>query len=179
MPGLDVWRPADSLESAFAWVCAVERNDGPSALVFSRQNLPYLKEVTRSAEDIRRGGYIVLEGGAHPELILMATGSEVQLALKAHAELSAQGVDVRVVSMPCVEAFERQDAAWKEHVLPSELPRVAIEAGVGESWYRYVGREGAVISLERYGESAPAQELFNYFGFTVERIVKTVRDVLA
>lgn len=179
MPGLDVWRPADTLESAFAWVCAVERNNGPSALIFSRQNLPFLKESNRSGKDIRRGGYIVRDSGDEPEAILIATGSEVALALQAQDLLASKGVDVRVVSMPCTEVFDRQDAAWQERVLPNELPRVAIEAGISDFWRKYVGLDGRVIGIDVYGESAPAGELFKHFGFTAERVAEAVRDVLS
>lgn len=179
MPGLDVWRPADTLESAFAWVCAVERNNGPSALIFSRQNLPFLKESNRSGKDIRRGGYIVRDSGDEPEAILIATGSEVALALQAQDLLASKGVDVRVVSMPCTEVFDRQDAAWQERVLPNELPRVAIEAGISDFWRKYVGLDGRVIGIDVYGESAPASELFKHFGFTAERVAEAVRDVLS
>ena len=179
MPGLDVWRPADTLESAYAWICAVERNNGPSALIFSRQNLPFLKESERTGKDIRRGGYIVRDSGDEPEAILIATGSEVTLALQAQDMLASQGVDVRVVSMPSTEVFDRQDAAWQEHVLPNELPRVAVEAGISDFWRKYVGLDGKVIGIDVYGESAPAGELFKHFGFTAERVAEAVRAVLS
>jgi len=179
MPGLDVWRPADTLESAYAWVCAVEKNNGPSALIFSRQNLPFLADSARSGKDIRRGGYIVRDSGDEPEVVLIATGSEVALALQAQEHLASEGIDVRVVSIPCTEVFDRQDAAWHEHVLPSELPRVAIEAGVSDFWRKYVGLDGQVIGIDVYGESAPANALFNHFGFTKERVAEAVRAVLS
>jgi len=179
MPGLDVWRPADTLESAYAWVCAVERNNGPSALVFSRQNLPYLKDSTREGKDIRRGGYIVRDSGDEPEAILIATGSEVTLALQAQDLLASKGIDVRVVSMPCSEVFDRQDKEWHEHVLPNALPRVAVEAGISDFWHKYVGLDGKVIGIDVYGESAPAGELFKHFGFTAERVAEAVRAVLS
>jgi transketolase len=179
MPGLDVWRPADTLESAYAWMCAVERNNGPSALIFSRQNLPFLKESERTGKDIRRGGYIVRDSGDEPEAILIATGSEVTLALQAQDILASQGVDVRVVSMPSTEVFDRQDAAWQEHVLPNELPRVAVEAGISDFWRKYVGLDGKVIGIDVYGESAPAGELLKHFGFTAERVAEAVRAVLS
>lgn len=179
MPGLDVWRPADTLESAYAWVCAVEKNNGPSALIFSRQNLPFLADSARSGKDIRRGGYIVRDSGDEPEVVLIATGSEVALALQAQEHLASEGIDVRVVSIPCTEVFDRQDAAWHEHVLPSELPRVAIEAGVSDFWRKYVGLDGQVIGIDVYGESAPANALFKHFGFTKERVAEAVRAVLS
>jgi len=179
IPGLDVWRPADTLESAYAWVCAVERNNGPSALVFSRQNLPYLKDSAREGKDIRRGGYIVRDSGDEPEAVLIATGSEVTLALQAQDLLASKGIDVRVVSMPCTEVFDRQDAEWHERVLPNELPRIAIEAGTSDFWHKYVGLDGKVIGIDVYGESAPAGELFKHFGFTAERVAESVRAVLS
>ena len=184
MPGMDVWRPADTLETAFAWVSAVEHSygphAGPSALVFSRQNLPYLADSTRTSDDIRRGAYVLKEAAAGAAVaVLLATGSEVQLALQAQKTLAESGIPVRVVSMPCTEAFDRQDAAWRAQVLPAGIPRVAIEAGVSDLWRKYVGLEGAVVGIDTYGESAPAGELFKHFGFTVERVVEAVRSVLS
>jgi len=179
IPGLDVWRPADALESAYAWVCGVERNNGPSALIFSRQNLPYLKDSEREGKDIRRGAYVVRDSGEEPEAVLIATGSEVSLALQAQDLLASKGIDVRVVSMPCSQVFDRQDVAWQESVLPNELPRVAIEAGVSDFWRKYVGLDGKVIGIDVYGESAPAGELFKHFGFTAERVAEAVRAVLS
>jgi transketolase len=180
LPGLDVWRPADTLESALAWACAVERNNGPSALIFSRQNLPYVADSPRSAHDIRRGGYILREAATGtPQAVLLATGSEIQLALQAQELLATDGVAVRVVSMPCTAAFDRQDAEWKARVLPQGLPRVAVEAGVSDLWRKYVGLEGAVIGIDTFGESAPAGALFKHFGFTVDRVAAAVRSVLS
>ncbi len=180
MPGLDVWRPADTLESALAWVCAVERNNGPSALVFSRQNLPYLADSQRTAADIRRGGYVLRDpANGKPVAVIIATGSEVALALQTQDQLAAAGIAVRVVSMPATTVFDRQDAAWRERVLPAGLPRVAVEAGVTGLWHKYVGLHGRVIGIDTYGESAPAGVLFQYFGFTVERVAEAVRAVLS
>ena len=180
MPNMDVWRPADTLESAFAWVCAVERNDGPSSLVFSRQNLPYLADSPRTAADIRKGGYVLREpAGGAAVAVIIATGSEVALALQAQDALAADGIHVRVVSMPSTTVFDRQDAAWQAQVLPRGLPRVAVEAGVTGLWHKYVGLEGRVIGIDTYGESAPAATLFKHFGFTVERVAEAVRAVLS
>ncbi len=180
MPNMDVWRPADTLESALSWVCAVERNDGPSSLVFSRQNLPYLADSARTAADIRKGGYILREpAGGTAVAVIIATGSEVALAMQAQDALAADGVHVRVVSMPSTTVFDRQDAAWQAQVLPRGLPRVAVEAGVTGLWHKYVGLEGRVIGIDTYGESAPAATLFKHFGFTVERVAEAVRAVLS
>ncbi|MDE3009788.1 MAG: transketolase [Pseudomonadota bacterium] len=180
MPGLDVWRPADTLESAYAWICAVERNDGPSALVFSRQNLPYLADSARSGDDLRRGGYVLREAAnGKPQAVLIATGSEVALALQAQEALALDGIAVRVVSMPSTSVFDRQAADWQARVLPRGLPRVAVEAGSSDLWRKYVGLEGRVIGLDRFGESAPAGALFKLFGFSVERVAAAVRDALS
>ncbi|MBE0365218.1 transketolase [Pseudoalteromonas ulvae UL12] len=170
-PNLDNWRPCDQVESAVAWKAAIERKDGPTSLIFSRQNLA---QQTRSAEqlaNVAKGGY-VLSCDGNPEIILIATGSEVQLAQDSAAELRAQGKQVRVVSMPSTDVFEAQDAAYKESVLPAAISRrVAIEAGIADYWYKYVGLNGAVIGMTTFGESAPAGELFKHFGFTVDNIV--------
>ncbi|WP_217125256.1 transketolase [Hydrogenophilus thiooxidans] len=178
IPNLDVWRPADALETAVAWTAAIERADGPTALVLSRQNLPKIHRDPANVEHIMRGGYVVAE---FPVLrvVLIATGSEVALALKAAEQLSQMMVGCRVVSMPCVEVFERQPAAYRDSVLPPDLPRIAIEAAEPTLWYKYVGLNGAVIGIDRFGESGPANQLFTHFGFTVDRIVAAVRDVMA
>ena len=185
MPNMDVWRPCDALETLAGWIAAVERADGPSSLLLSRQNLPHQKrqfaDTAAAVAAIRRGGYVLADSAGARALIL-ATGSEVALALAAQAKLAEEGIAVRVVSMPCTEAFDRQEPAWREAVLPRGMPRVAIEAGVSDGWYKYVGaadsRQGAVVGIDRYGESAPAGELFKYFGFTVENVVKTVKGIL-
>ena len=179
IPNLDVWRPCDSLETAVAWAAALERRDGPTALLLSRQNLPYCRRA--SSQLVRRGGY-VLADASDAKAVLIATGSEVQLALAAQKSLAEGGVPVRVVSMPSTNAFDRQEAAYRAAVLPPGLPRVAIEAGVTDSWRKYVGAaddaRGAVVGLDRFGESAPAGELFRHFGFTAEHIVKVARSVI-
>jgi transketolase len=179
IPHLDVWRPCDEVETIAAWSAAVFRQDGPSALLLSRQVLPAQRRDADALAAVARGGYVLAEppGGA-PRAVLLATGSEVQLAVEAQARLHADGIPVRVVSMPCTSVFDRQDAAYRARVLPPGVPRVAVEAGVSEYWRRYVGLEGAVVGIDRYGESAPAPELFQRFGFTPERVAGAVRTVL-
>jgi transketolase len=179
IPHLDVWRPCDEVETIAAWSSAVSRRDGPTALLLSRQALPAQRRDATTLAAVARGGYVLSElpGGA-ALAILLATGSEVQLAVEAQARLQADGVPVRVVSLPCTSVFDRQDAAYREHVLPRGVPRVAIEAGVSEYWRRYVGLEGAVVGIDRFGESAPAPELFQRFGFTPERVAGAIRAVL-
>jgi transketolase len=178
IPNLDNWRPCDTVESAIAWEAAVKRQHGPSTLIFSRQNLPFQERSDAQIADIRRGGY-VLQEAAGARAILIATGSEIDLAVKAAASLAAQGIAVRVVSMPSTDVFDRQDAAYKASVLPKGLPRVAVEAGVTDFWYKYVGLDGAVVGIDTFGESAPAGVLFKHFGFTVEHVEAAVKRVLA
>ncbi|WP_312904501.1 transketolase [Stutzerimonas nitrititolerans] len=178
-PNLDTWRPADTVESAVAWKHAVERKDGPSALIFSRQNLPFHVRDNETEAAIARGGYILKNCAGEPELILIATGSEVSLAVEAADKLSAQGRQVRVVSMPCTSVFDAQDAAYKQQVLPVEVgARIAIEASHADFWYKYVGLEGRIIGMSTYGESAPADQLFEEFGFTVENILAAAEELL-
>lgn len=179
-PNLATWRPCDTVESAVAWKSAIERKDGPSALIFSRQNLVCQPRSQEQIDNIARGGYVLLDSEQPAELILIATGSEVQLAVEAQQALTAKGYAVRVVSMPSTGDFDQQDAAYKESVLPSHvLPRIAIEAATADFWYKYVGLDGRVIGMETFGESAPAADLFAYFGFTVERIVETAQELLS
>ncbi|MFC5400088.1 transketolase [Undibacterium jejuense] len=178
IPNLDNWRPCDTVESAAAWAHAVKRNDGPSTLIFSRQNLPYQERSAQQIADIQRGGY-VLQDAADAKAVLIATGSEIELAVKSAAALAEQGIAVRVVSMPSTDVFDRQDAAYKAAVLGKGLPRIAIEAGVTDFWYKYVGLEGAVVGIDTFGESAPAGVLFKYFGFTVDNVVAKVKATLA
>jgi transketolase len=178
MPNMDVWRPCDSLESAQAWIAAVERRDGPSALVFSRQNLQFQQRDAQALAGIARGAYVLSDCQGKPQALILATGSEVQLAMGAQAKLAQEGVRVRVVSMPSTSVFDRQDDAYRETVLPRGMPRVAVEAGVTDYWRKYVGLEGAVIGIDRYGESAPGPELFKYFGFTVDNVVAAVKSVI-
>ncbi|MET3135158.1 transketolase [Oxalobacteraceae bacterium GrIS 1.11] len=177
IPNLDNWRPCDTVESAAAWGAAVKRKDGPSTLIFSRQNLPYQERSSEQIAAISRGGY-VLNDVAEAQAILIATGSEVELAVNAASALAAEGIMVRVVSMPSTDVYDRQDAAYKASVLSKGVPRVAIEAGVTGFWYKYVGLEGAVVGIDTFGESAPAGVLFKHFGFTVENVVAKVKSVL-
>jgi len=177
IPRMDVWRPCDTVESAMSWVCAVERKDGPSSLIFSRQNLAFQKRDAVQIAAIRKGGY-VLADAAGAKMVLIATGSEVGLAMDAKKVLDEQGIPTRVVSMPSTNVFDRQDQAYKDSVLPRGVKRVAIEAGVTGFWYKYVGLEGAVVGMDTFGESAPAGELFKHFGFTVENVVNTAKGVL-
>ncbi|MFI8481843.1 transketolase [Pseudomonas sp. NPDC078700] len=178
-PNLDTWRPADAVESAVAWKYAIERNDGPSALIFSRQNLPHQSRDDGQLSDIARGGYVLKDCAGEPELILIATGSEIGLAVEAYEKLTAQGKNVRVVSMPCTSVFDAQDAGYKQAVLPVQVgARIAIEAAHADFWYKYVGLEGQVIGMTTFGESAPAPALFEHFGFTVENILETAADML-
>ncbi|HEX9450458.1 MAG TPA: transketolase [Burkholderiales bacterium] len=177
IPHMDVWRPGDSVESAVAWIAAIERRDGPACLLFSRQNLPFqVRDATR-IEQIARGGY-VLSDVANPKAIIIATGSEVSLAMGAQKLLADGGVAVRVVSMPSTNVFDRQDATYRESVLPKGIRRVAVEAGVTDYWRKYVGLEGAVIGLDRFGESAPAGELFKFFGITAAAVAEAVKCLL-
>ena len=178
-PNLDTWRPADTVESAVAWKHAVERKDGPSALIFSRQNLPFHVRDNETEAAIARGGYILKNCAGEPELILIATGSEVSLAVQAADKLTEQGRKVRVVSMPCTSVFDAQDAAYKQQVLPVEVgARIAIEAAHADYWYKYVGLDGRIIGMTTYGESAPAGQLFEEFGFTVDNILAVAEELL-
>jgi transketolase len=177
IPGLDVWRPCDSKESLIAWSAAIERH-GPSCLIFSRQNLPFQTRTAEATRNIARGGYVLSEAAGKPSAVIIATGSEVQLAMGAQKVLAEQGIAVRVVSMPSTSVFDRQDAAYRESVLPKGVRRIAVEAGVTDIWRKYVGLGGAVLGIDRFGESAPAGELFKYFGFTVDNLVALVKSVL-
>ena len=179
IPGMDVWRPCDTLESVVAWAAAIERRDGPTSLVFSRQNLPFQARRSDTLADIRRGGYILVEPDDAPRAVIIATGSEVPLAVDAQKALAKAGIPVRVVSMPSTTEFDRQDENYRERILPPALPSVAVEAGVTDIWRKYVGRTGAVVGIDCFGESAPAGELFCHFGFTAERVAKAVESVIA
>jgi transketolase len=177
IPNMDVWRPCDSVESAVAWIAAVERRDGPACLLFSRQNLPFQARAGSLIKQIARGGY-VLSDAANAQAVIIATGSEVGLAMAAQKLLADAGIAVRVVSMPSTSVFERQDATYRASVLPKGLKRVAVEAGVTDYWRKYVGLEGAVVGLDRFGESAPAGELFKFFGITAEAVAEAVKHVI-
>ena len=186
IPNLHVWRPCDTTETAVAWVHALSRptsvgmnvrDGGPSALLLSRQNLPFVQRDEESIKAIARGGY-VLADAADAKAIIIATGSEVALALQAQQLLADKGIAVRVVSMPCTNVFDEQDAAWRDQVLPAHLPRVAVEAGSTGLWHKYVGLNGAVIGIDTYGESAPAGALFEHFGLTAPLVAQAVEQVL-
>jgi transketolase len=177
IPNLDNWRPCDTVESAVAWKEAIKRKTGPSTLIFSRQNLAFQSRTDEQINNIARGAY-VLQDVANPRVVLIATGSEVELAVKAAAELATKNIPARVVSMPSTDVFDRQEGAYKASVLLAGIPRVAIEAGVTDFWYKYVGLEGAVVGIDTFGESAPAAVLFKHFGFTVENVVAKVQTVL-
>ena len=178
IPNMDVWRPCDTAESLIAWAEAVKASDHPSCLIFSRQNLPYIPRSTDTLDKICRGGYVTQKAAGKAQAVIIATGSEVELALNAQKALAEQGIAVSVVSMPCTNVFDRQPAAYRAAVLPADLPKVAVEAGVSDGWYKYVGTHGKVVGLDRFGESAPADELFKLFGFTVENVVAAVKAVL-
>jgi transketolase len=178
-PNLDTWRPADAVESAVCWKLALERKDGPSALIFSRQNLQHQDRNALQISDIARGGYVLKDCDGEPELILISTGSEVGLTVQAYDKLTEQGRKVRVVSMPCTSVFDAQDADYKQAVLPLQVSaRIAIEAAHADYWYKYVGLEGRVIGMTTYGESAPAPALFEEFGFTLENILGQAEELL-
>ncbi|EGY53720.1 transketolase [Neisseria shayeganii] len=177
IPNMTVWRPCDSAESLVAWAEAAKAADHPSCLVFSRQNLPFVPRSAAQLADIRRGAYVLSEADG-AQAVIIATGSEVELALQAQQALAEQGVAVNVVSMPSTNVFDRQDAAYRHSVLPPQLPKVAVEAGVSDGWYKYVGLDGKVVGLDRFGESAPAEQLFAEFGFTVDKVVAAVKAVL-
>ena len=178
IPNMDVWRPCDTAESLIAWAEAVKASDHPSCLIFSRQNLPYIPRSTDTLDKICRGGYVIQEAAGKAQAVIIATGSEVELALNAQKALAEQGIAVSVVSMPCTNVFDRQPVAYRAAVLPADLPKVAVEAGVSDGWYKYVGTHGKVVGLDRFGESAPADELFKLFGFTVDNVVAAVKAVL-
>ena len=179
IPNMDVWRPCDSVESTISWARSIERKDGPSTLIFSRQNLPFQKRTAATIKLIDKGGYILSEASdGKPQAIIIATGSEIGLAMSAQQALAESGINVRVVSMPCTSLFDRQDQAYKDSVLLNGVKRIAVEAGTADFWCKYVGLEGAVVGMTTFGESAPAGDLFNHFGFTVDNVVKTVKNVI-
>ncbi|GAB1043132.1 MAG: transketolase [Shewanella algae] len=179
-PNMSTWRPCDQVESAIAWKYAIERKDGPTSLIFSRQNLTQMPRSAEQLSDVTKGGYVLVDCEGAPELIIIATGSEVELAVKAQAELAATGAKVRVVSMPSTDVFDQQDAAYKEAVLPANVTkRLAVEAGIADYWYKYVGLNGRIIGMTSFGESAPANQLFEMFGFTVDKVVEAGKALLA
>jgi transketolase len=175
IPNMSIWRPCDTLESAVAWKAAIDKRNGPSCLIFSRQGLQFQTRTEAQIEDVKKGGYILKDCEGTPDAIIIATGSEVELAMQAAA---ASDKKIRVVSMPCTNEYDKQDAAYKESVLPAAVTaRVAVEAAVTDAWYKYVGLNGQVIGIDTFGESAPAPELFEYFGFTVEKVVEAISNV--
>ncbi len=179
IPNMDVWRPCDTVETTAAWAAAIERHDGPTSLLLSRQNLAFQPRSAEQIANINRGAYVLSEAsGGAARAAIIATGSEVAIAMAAQQALAAAGVAVRVVSMPCTSIFDRQDAAYRESILPRGLARVAVEAGVTDYWRKYVGLEGAVIGIDRFGESAPASELYKFFGITAENVAAAVRGIL-
>ena len=178
VPNMDVWRPADSTETAVSWVKAVERKDGPSSLVLSRQGLPFIARSDDQIAAIANGAYVISEADGEAKAVIIAAGSEVNLALEAQKELQAAGTPVRVVSMPSTNVFDRQDQAYKDSVLTPGVVRVAVEAGVSDFWRKYVGLEGAVVGIDTFGESAPGGDVMKHFGFTVENVVKNVNSVI-
>jgi transketolase len=177
IPNMDVWRPCDTVETMTAWIAAIERRDGPTSLLLSRQNVAFQSRDPAALEAIRRGGYVLADAPA-PRAVIIATGSEVPLAVGAKAKLAEAGIAVRVVSMPSTNVFDRQDAAYRAAVLPRGLPRIAVEAGVTDFWRKYVGLDGEVVGIDRFGESAPGPELFKFFGFTVDNVVAAVKRVV-
>ncbi|NRA60919.1 MAG: transketolase [Psychrobium sp.] len=178
-PNMSMWRPCDEVESAVAWRYAVERKDGPTSLIFSRQNLPGQPRDEEQLSNVARGGYTLIDSVGTPQLILIATGSEVGLAVDSHKELTAQGINTRLVSMPATDVFEVQTSEYKESVLPINVTaRVAIEAGISDYWYKYVGLGGKVVGMTTFGESAPAGDLFKHFGFTVENVVNVAKSIV-
>ena len=178
-PNMSLWRPCDTVESAVAWKAALQRQDGPTSLIFSRQNLPHQPRTDEQLANVARGGYILKDCDGTPELILIATGSEVGLAVEAADRLTAEGRKVRVVSMPCADVFERQDVMYRMEVLPLDVTaRIAIEAAHEDYWYKYVGIDGRVIGMRTFGESAPAGDLFKEFGFTVDNVLEVAGELL-
>lgn len=178
-PNMSLWRPCDQVESAIAWKYAIERHDGPTALILSRQNLAQQDRTAEQLANVARGAYVLKDCAGTPEVILIATGSEVELAVGAYDKLTAEGHKVRVVSMPSTDAFDKQDAAYREAVLPKAVSaRVAIEAGIADYWFKYVGLNGAIVGMTSFGESAPAEKLFELFGFTVDNVVAKAKGLL-
>ena len=179
MPNMSLWRPCDAVESAVAWQAAIERRNSPTSLLFSRQGLAHIERDTTQLENISRGGYVLIEGSDNPDAIIIATGSEVEMAVNAAKQLNAEGKNIRVVSMPSTDVFDQQDDAYKETVLPNACrKRVAVEAGVTDYWRKYIGLDGKALGVDTFGESAPAKTLFEHFGLTETNLIQTVNDLL-
>jgi transketolase len=178
MPNMSVWRPCDAVETAVAWRAAIERAGGPTCLVLTRQNLPHLERTDSQIDMIERGGYVLMEPGGAADLVMIATGSEVSIALGAAAKLAETGIQARVVSLPCTDRFDEQSSGYREQVLPPGVPRLAIEAGARDGWWRYVGGDGDVIGMDRFGASAPGETLFEHYGFTAESVAASARRLL-
>jgi transketolase len=178
IPNMSVWRPCDGVETAVAWKAAIERRHGPTCLLLSRQNLKAAERSVRQIEDIARGGYVLADGGARPEAVIIATGSEIELALAAVAKLKESGRRIRLVSMPCTDVFDAQDRDWRDAVLPPGCPRVAVEAGVPDCWRKYVGLEGGVLGVPRFGASAPGPDVYRHVGLTAERLIELVESII-
>ena len=179
IPNMEEWRPCDAVESVIAWKEAMDRKDGPTCLIFSRQGLPHQQRDEAQLENISKGGYVLVDTDGKPDLIIIATGSEVGLAVDAAKVLADKGVKARVVSMPSTKRFDAQPQAYRDTVLPADVPKMAVEAGVSDSWYKYVGLDGEIVGMDRFGESAPAGELFKEFGFTVDNVVAHAEKLLA
>ncbi len=178
-PNVDVWRPCDTVESAVAWKAGIEKKDGPTCLAMSRQNLKAQAHTKAQLADIAKGAYILSDSEKTPEIILIATGSEVGLAVEGAKALKDQGKQVRVVSMPCADVFDRQDSAYKEKILPKAIrKRIALEAGSADFWYKYVGLDGKIIGMTSFGESAPANQLFAYYGFGLDNLLAKAKELL-
>jgi transketolase len=179
LPNMSVWRPCDAVETAVAWTAAIARGDGPTSLLLSRQNLPAQPRSPMQLNAIARGGYVLVDTDATPEAIVIATGSEVAIAATAARQLNGEGYRIRVVSLPCTDIFDAQDADYREQVLPRAIrARIAVEAGVSDYWRRYVGLDGVVVGVDTFGESAPGEQLMSHFGLTVENVVRAVRQAL-
>jgi transketolase len=179
IPNMEVWRPCDTVETVVAWAKAVERVNGPTCLLLSRQNLPFQKRDAAAIKLIEKGGYVLSEAaGGKPRAVIIATGSEVGLAMTAQKALADEGIAARVVSMPSTTTFDKQDAAYRESVLPKGLPRVSVEAGVTDFWRKYVGLDGVAIGVDSFGESAPAGEVYKHFGVTADNVAKAVKSLI-
>ena len=178
MPNMSLWRPCDAVESTVAWQAAIERRDGPTSLLFSRQSLEHINRNEPQLNNIKRGGYILVEGTKNPELIIVATGSEVEMAMNVTTELNSKGKKIRLVSMPSTDVFDKQDDKYKETVLPfSCRNRIAIEAGVTDYWKKYIGLDGLALGIDTFGESAPAKKVFEYFGLTEQNLKKEINEL--